>query len=112
MHQHFIAILVVITEVVTGGLAFDFLLDDDTLFDIRRQEEVFGLAQEDFVRFTMQFADEGDPLLIVVLETHHVAFEFLRTLRCSRFADVVGTGTAVSFRSLFFLLFGHQYSVT
>ena len=41
----------------------------------------------------MQLADEGDPLLVVVLETYDVAFQLFGTLWCNRFSDVVGTST-------------------
>ena len=57
-------------------------LDNATLRNVLRQHDTFiviGKTGKDFVRATIQQTDKCNPLLTVVLEFHHVGFQFART---------------------------------
>ena len=58
------------------------LLDNNTLSNIFRQRNSFLIILKtckDLIRIPIEQADKSDPLIFIILETHNIAFKFLRT---------------------------------
>ena len=80
--RHLVTPLILELEVVMLLAVLVIALDNATLRNVLRQHDTFiviGKTGKDFVRATIQQTDKCNPLLTVVLEFHHVGFQFART---------------------------------
>ena len=83
-----VAVLVDKLEVVAGVLvAFVFDADDPAFVDPLGQEEALGAAGEDLVGAVFVHADDGNPVLLVVLEADNLGLELLGTFGGFAFAE-------------------------
>ena len=113
MHHHIITVFISVTEVITRGFTFNLFLDNHAFLNVWRQEKVFGFAQENFVRFAMQLADESNPFLVVVLETDHITLQLFRSGRGGVFVNIVRASTVLSLQLLllFLLVLRDQHTI-
>ena len=100
---HPVAVLVQELEVVTR-LFGSLLLHADNIPFLHplRQEECVGLACEYLIRMSLIHTHHCYPVLAVVFETHNFGIQFLRTLGCAGFLELL----------LLRLCVRHQYSVS
>ena len=79
---HLVASFVLKLEVVALVAVFIHVLDDMACRDVLGQYDALIVIQhtgEDFVGMSVEQADEGHPLLLVVLKTNDISFQDTRT---------------------------------
>ena len=80
--RHLVTTLIFELEVVMLLTVLIITLDNTTFRHVLWQHDtlfVIGKTGKDFIRATIQQTDKRDPLLTVVLELHHISFQFART---------------------------------